>query len=56
MAMKKRLNVGCGKDYKKDWINLDYNKEYNPEGVHNLDKFLILLKILNLIIFIVRIY
>ena len=26
----KRLNIGCGKDYKKGFINLDYNDMYKP--------------------------
>ena len=37
--MNKKLNLGSGKDYKKGWINLDYNKKYNPEVIHNLNKF-----------------
>lgn len=23
-----KLNLGCGNDYKKDWINIDFNKDY----------------------------
>lgn len=35
----KKLNLGSGNDYKKGWINLDYNKSLNPDIVHNLDVF-----------------
>jgi len=35
----KKLNLGSGKDYKKGWINLDYNKSLNPDIIHNLDVF-----------------
>jgi len=37
----RKLNLGCGPDIKKGpgWVNLDYNSEYNPEVVHNIDKF-----------------
>ncbi len=35
----KKLNIGCGKNYKKNWVNLDYNKKYGPDVVHNLDNF-----------------
>lgn len=35
----KRLNIGSGLDYKKGWINLDYNATYSPDVVHNIDKF-----------------
>lgn len=27
MNQKNKLNLGCGKDYRKGWINLDYDKE-----------------------------
>lgn len=41
---KKCLNIGCGPDLKKnnnkeDWINLDFNKTYNPEVIHDIDVF-----------------
>lgn len=29
----KKLNLGSGKDYKKGWINLDYNPDYKLEKV-----------------------
>ncbi|MBU0957471.1 MAG: class I SAM-dependent methyltransferase [Nanoarchaeota archaeon] len=42
--MKKFLNIGSGKDYKKssesvDWVNLDFNSDYKVDVKHNLDKF-----------------
>ena len=35
----KRLNLGSGEDYKPGWVNLDYNKRYKTDIIHNLDKF-----------------
>lgn len=35
----KRLNMGAGPDYKQGWTNLDYNSTYDPDVVHNLNKF-----------------
>ncbi len=35
----KKLNLGCGPDYKKGWVNLDYNSGYKADINHNLDKF-----------------
>lgn len=38
--MEKYLNVGCGKDYKKGWINLDFRTNNIKIDVqHNLNKF-----------------
>ena len=37
----KKLNLGCGRDYKdprEGWINLDYNSKYKTDINHNLDK------------------
>jgi len=34
----KKLNLGCGPDYKKGWVNLDYHRAYNPDVFHNMDK------------------
>ena len=34
-----KLNIGCGNDYKKDYINLDYNSIYKLDVNHNLNKF-----------------
>ncbi len=33
------LNVGCGQDVRKDWINLDNAKLPGVDVVHNLNKF-----------------
>jgi SAM-dependent methyltransferase len=35
----KKLNLGCGLDIKKDWINLDSVEEEGVDLVWNLDKF-----------------
>lgn len=38
----KKLNLGSGKEYKnpsKGWINLDYNKQYKTDVLHDLNKF-----------------
>jgi ubiquinone/menaquinone biosynthesis C-methylase UbiE len=37
--MIKKLNLGCGPDYKPNWVNLDYNSNYRMDVNHNLDKF-----------------
>jgi len=37
--MKTKLNVGCGKDIKKDYINIDVVKLPGVDVVHNLNKF-----------------
>lgn len=39
MKELKRLNLGSGKDYKEGWTNLDYNRDYKVDIVHNLNKF-----------------
>lgn len=31
-----RLNIGSGEDYRKYWVNLDYNDRYDPDVVHDL--------------------
>ena len=37
--MKKvKLNLGCGRDKKKDYINLDSSKNVRPDKVWNLEK------------------
>ena len=33
-----KINVGCGDDYKEGWINLDYEKECNPDIFFNLNR------------------
>jgi ubiquinone/menaquinone biosynthesis C-methylase UbiE len=35
--MTARLNLGCGADRKEGWINVDYNRAYNPDVVHDFD-------------------
>lgn len=34
---RKKLNVGCGKDYRDGWINLDYDGKCDVK--HDLNKF-----------------
>ena len=36
--MSKKLHLGCGINYKKDWINLDSSKDVKPDVVWNLEK------------------
>ena len=33
-----KLNVGCGKDYREGWINLDNNKSFKKDVSHNFNK------------------
>ncbi len=35
----KKLNLGCGVDYKKGWVNLDLNELGNADVKHDLLKF-----------------
>lgn len=35
----KKLNIGCGKDIKEGWINLDSIKLPNVDIAHNLNKY-----------------
>jgi ubiquinone/menaquinone biosynthesis C-methylase UbiE len=35
----KKLNLGCGKDIKQGWVNLDVVKLSGVDKVHDLDKF-----------------
>ncbi len=35
----KKLNLGCGGNYLKNFTNLDYNKENKADVYHNLEKF-----------------
>ena len=45
--MKKvKLNLGCGRDKKKDYINLDSSKNVRPDKVWNLEKTPLHLKII----------
>jgi ubiquinone/menaquinone biosynthesis C-methylase UbiE len=34
-----KLNLGCEKDYRKGYINLDYNSIFNPDVIHDLNVF-----------------
>jgi SAM-dependent methyltransferase len=39
---EKKLNVGCGKDYKnprEGWINLDFNRKVRADVYYDIDKF-----------------
>ncbi len=33
-----KLNLGCGLDYKKGWVNIDIDKQTNPDKIVNLNK------------------
>ena len=33
-----KLNVGCGMDYKKDWVNLDFNKKVKADVYADFEK------------------
>lgn len=35
----KKLNLGCGEDYKKGYINLDFRDNIKIDVKHNLEKF-----------------
>ena len=35
----KKLNLGCGDDYKEGWINLDIDRQQKADVYHNLKKF-----------------
>lgn len=35
----KKLNIGCGMDYREGWTNLDFNKEVKADVYHDLEKF-----------------
>ena len=37
--MAKKLNIGCGKDYREGWINLDIDRNVKADVRHNLDKY-----------------
>jgi len=34
-----KLNIGCGRDIKKGWINLDYEKAEGVDIMHDLESF-----------------
>ena len=33
-----KLNLGCGKDYKKGWVNVDINKNWKADIFHDLNR------------------
>jgi len=35
----KKLNLGCGKNYRDGWINLDYNTAYKTDIIWDINKF-----------------
>lgn len=35
----KKLNLGSGKDYKNEWVNLDYNSDYRVDVNQDLNQF-----------------
>tara|TARA_Y100000034_G_C6805657_1_gene361751 strand:- start:152 stop:613 length:462 start_codon:yes stop_codon:yes gene_type:complete len=35
----KKLNLGCGTNYKKGWLNVDINKKVKKDKIVNLEKF-----------------
>ena len=35
----RKLNLGCGDDYKSGWINLDFRNNVNADVKHDLNKF-----------------
>ena len=37
--MRMKLNLGCGKDYIDDWINVDFYDDSKCDVVHNLEEF-----------------
>lgn len=34
----KKLNVGCGTDYREGWVNLDFNKKFKTDVTFDLNK------------------
>ena len=36
---KKRLNLGCGKDIRNGWVNLDFIKNDGVDVIHNLNEY-----------------
>jgi len=35
--MENKLNLGCGKDYKEGWVNLDIQKSVKADVYHNIE-------------------
>lgn len=38
MRKKVKINLGCGNEYKKGWINVDFNKEVKADICADLSK------------------
>ena len=36
--MVRKLNLGCGRDYKEEWVNLDFNKKVRADVYADLEK------------------
>ena len=34
-----KLNLGCGKDYIDDWVNVDFYDDSKCDEVHDLEEF-----------------
>ena len=34
-----KLNLGCGKDYKDDWVNVDFYDDTKCDVTHDLEEF-----------------
>jgi SAM-dependent methyltransferase len=34
----KKLNAGCGNDYREGWVNMDFSKEVKADIYHNFEK------------------
>ena len=37
--MKKKLNIGCERDYLDGWVNVDFDTRFKADIRHNLNKF-----------------
>lgn len=37
--LKKKINLGCGRDIKECWVNVDFIKNKGVDVIHNLNKF-----------------
>jgi len=31
-----RLNIGSGKEYREDWLNIDVNEKFNPDLIMDM--------------------
>ena len=39
MMMRMKLNLGCGKDYIDDWVNVDFYDDSKCDVTHDLEEF-----------------